>query len=300
MWNSSNRSSSCALLLALCTVFVHAAPPVPTLLLAERGSIDRLLASAPPPWKTDAKFAAILRAIAVGYPKDLKGVEFPAGGGPRVLLANGTALTYDDGKEKTFDQKLDAPDLEDTFSQVYPLANPTDRLPENFDPGRFRIEPMFMALYGDSDAAVRAGCTKVDFCGQTVAFSSHCGAAEALSKVADDLKPLAAKDAEVAAYLTKLGGTFNWRKVAGTERLSNHSFATAIDLNVDKSAYWRWQPADKLPTFSRLKFPRAIIEAFERHGFIWGGKWYHYDTMHFEYRPELIAFARAQKAAPAK
>ena len=24
------------------------------------------------------------------------------------------------------------------------------------------------------------------------------------------------------------------------------------------------------------------------HGFIWGGKWYHYDTMHFEFRPELV------------
>jgi len=31
-----------------------------------------------------------------------------------------------------------------------------------------------------------------------------------------------------------------------------------------------------------------VIQAFERHGFIWGGRWYHYDTMHFEYRPELL------------
>ena len=31
-----------------------------------------------------------------------------------------------------------------------------------------------------------------------------------------------------------------------------------------------------------------IGEIFERHGFIWGGKWYHYDTMHFEYRPEFF------------
>src|SRR5262245_1812136 len=28
---------------------------------------------------------------------------------------------------------------------------------------------------------------------------------------------------------------------------------------------------------------------FEKYGFIWGGHWYHYDTMHFEYRPELLA-----------
>jgi peptidoglycan LD-endopeptidase CwlK len=31
------------------------------------------------------------------------------------------------------------------------------------------------------------------------------------------------------------------------------------------------------------------VRVFEKHGFIWGGRWYHYDTMHFEYRPELIA-----------
>ena len=32
-----------------------------------------------------------------------------------------------------------------------------------------------------------------------------------------------------------------------------------------------------------------IVDIFERHGFIWGGKWYHYDTMHFEHRPELLS-----------
>jgi hypothetical protein len=30
------------------------------------------------------------------------------------------------------------------------------------------------------------------------------------------------------------------------------------------------------------------VEIFERHGFIWGGKWGHFDTMHFEYRPEFF------------
>jgi hypothetical protein len=37
--------------------------------------------------------------------------------------------------------------------------------------------------------------------------------------------------------------------------------------------------------------PGAIGEIFERHGFIWGAKWFHVDSMHFEYRPELIALA---------
>ena len=41
--------------------------------------------------------------------------------------------------------------------------------------------------------------------------------------------------------------------------------------------------------------PEKIIAAFEKHGFIWGGNWYHYDTMHFEYRPDLIAIGELAK-----
>ena len=98
---------------------------------------------------------------------------------------------------------------------------------------------------------------------------------------------------ELRSYVNKLAGTFNWRKVAGTERLSNHSFATAIDLNVDKAAYWRRQSPTQMEVFSRKSWPTEIIETFERHGFIWGGKWWHFDTMHFEYRPEIIAYAKS-------
>ena len=36
------------------------------------------------------------------------------------------------------------------------------------------------------------------------------------------------------------------------------------------------------------EFPREIVTAFEKQGFIWGGKWAHFDILHFEYRPELI------------
>ena len=35
-------------------------------------------------------------------------------------------------------------------------------------------------------------------------------------------------------------------------------------------------------------FNMKVVEIFERHGFIWGGRWYHFDTMHFEYRPEMF------------
>ena len=58
----------------------------------------------------------------------------------------------------------------------------------------------------------------------------------------------------------------------------------------DFSDYWRWNgPVDREKTVPfKNRILHRIVEIFERHGFIWGGKWYHYDTMHFEYRPEMM------------
>ena len=43
-----------------------------------------------------------------------------------------------------------------------------------------------------------------------------------------------------------------------------------------------------IPYEERWSPPAALVRAFERQGFIWGGKWFFFDTMHFEYRPELL------------
>jgi hypothetical protein len=43
-----------------------------------------------------------------------------------------------------------------------------------------------------------------------------------------------------------------------------------------------------VPYSKRLHPPEAVIKAFETFGFVWGGKWLFYDTMHFEYRPEIL------------
>jgi hypothetical protein len=62
-----------------------------------------------------------------------------------------------------------------------------------------------------------------------------------------------------------------------------HAYAAAIDLNTAFSDYWLWRKGGY-----RNRIPYEIVEIFERHGFIWGGKWGHFDTMHFEYRPEFF------------
>ena len=254
--------------------------------------IQALVLSLPDSFHHDQKLVPILAALAAAYPKALQALEIRSDQRLLVCLA-GQKFIYDDGITKTPEQRLDHPDIKDMFHDAYPLANPTDRLPKDFDPGRYRIDALFMALYGDSKSAVASKCVAVEFCGHSVKFNALYGAAEALRAVSADLTPLLAQKPEIRSYVDKLAGTFNWRKVAGTESLSNHSFATAIDLNVKKAAYWRWVPPTQLETFSRKNWPTEIIEAFERHGFIWGGKWWHFDTMHFEYRPEIIAYAKS-------
>lgn len=67
-----------------------------------------------------------------------------------------------------------------------------------------------------------------------------------------------------------------------------HAYGAAIDINDKFGDYWRRTKAGaKYPQW-RNQVPIEIVRIFERHGFIWGGYWYHYDTMHFEYRPELL------------
>ena len=102
---------------------------------------------------------------------------------------------------------------------------------------------------------------------------------------------------EYYKYLENPGGTYYWRKVLGESALSSHSFGIAIDINLRYSNYWLWdfqktnKPLSDLRT-SKLtcqnRIPMKIVEIFEKEGFFWGGRWYFYDTMHFEYRPDLL------------
>ena len=95
------------------------------------------------------------------------------------------------------------------------------------------------------------------------------------------------------SFFATVGGSFNWRVIAGTERLSAHSFGIAVDFNTELGSYWRWSGAaeGKVGDYVNL-YPEALVRQMERFGFIWGGKWHHFDAMHFESRPELILYAR--------
>lgn len=222
------------------------------------------------------------RALIKAYPDFIKGYEKGY-----VVMKNGTKMLYDDGKKKNFEETLDNSDLEDMFHTRY--REPQGAPEYLADAGRSRNEQLFKMMYGNSEAEVRRSLVSVPWFGQTVRFTSVNGAADQLRKVAAEL----AQYPELRKYL-KSSGTFYWRSVRGAKRLSAHSYGIAFDIGVQYSNYWLWENKGAKET-ARIKYsnriPERIVEIFRRHGFIWGGSWYHYDTMHFEYRPEILAYA---------
>lgn len=235
-------------------------------------------------------FAARLKLLVEAYPESLSGVE-----GNRLLFKDGgPALDIDDGKAKDHQAALASGDVEDSLRQIYPLGACEKKPEVDFDPGRIRSDALMMRLYGASAKAVGADLVPVKWFGETLRVTKRQGAAAALEKVRD---VLAAKP-ELKRYLSPSAGVFNWRKVSGAKNMSVHSFGAAVDLNTKFADYWIWSGGKpgKVPKYAN-KYPLEIVEIFERYGFIWGGRWYHYDTMHFEYRPELIAIAKAADAS---
>jgi len=233
-----------------------------------------------------------LAVLATAYPGVMTAIEVDPAGRATVVLTDGTRLPYDDGRQKSYEQQLDAPDIEDMLAQPYALGPVTAEPALHFSPGRIRVEPFFLALYGHDRAAVTANCRPMPFLGQTMAFNTRFGAADAFGRVEARLRQLLAADPSLRRYLLPASGGVVWRVIAGTHRLSVHSFAAAVDVSPKGNPYWRNLPpgTNLLPT--RQAFPPSVVAAFEAEGFIWGGKWSEFDLMHFEYRPELILLSR--------
>jgi peptidoglycan LD-endopeptidase CwlK len=204
-----------------------------------------------------------------------------------LVWRSGEKQLFDDGKKKEFEELLANPDVEDMFAFAYPVGADSYAPPDlNFDPGRIRNEAFFKRIYGGSKAEVAAHLVTIAWLPkstrQSVKIQAVNGIAEKLAQVSAELDEL---PENLKKYLTPPSGTFNWRLISGTDRLSNHAFGIAIDINSRFSHYWLWT---KQAYQYQNTIPLEIVEIFEKHGFIWGGKWYHYDTMHFEYRPELL------------
>lgn len=205
-----------------------------------------------------------------------------------LRLPGHDAIVIEDGRDKSHEERLRDADIEDMLAQGYPPGPCWSPPARNDDPGRIRSESFFRALFGATRAEVRASLRPLDWFGERLMVTERHGVHAALARVRDRL----AGEPGLRRFLVPSAGTFNWRVIAGTNRLSVHSFGAAIDLNTAFGDYWLWSRDRTEPP--RPRYPMEIVVAFEAEGFVWGGRWWHYDTMHFEYRPELLAIARAE------
>lgn len=232
-----------------------------------------------------------LLCLMMAYPEYVISVECGDNEEVYLVMKSGKKILYDDKKAKNFEQKLANPDLQDMMEQVYPLSYNTNLMDKNFDPGRARHYALLKEVYGGSQKQLESNLTRVNLGYKHFQFNGNNKASESLKNAMKELIPLAQKRQDIGACMFPCSGTFNYRLIAGTNRLSPHSFGIAIDLARDKRDYWKWATPEEGK--KRLNsYPRELVEIFEKNNFVWGGKWEHFDILHFEYRPEIIFKAR--------
>jgi len=232
-----------------------------------------------------------LLCLMMAYSDFITGIYKDKNQNVYLVMKSGNHILYDDGKTKNKAEKEANPDLQDMMEQIYPLSPITELMPEDFDPGRRRVYSLLKEVYGSSREQIEANLKPVKTGYKSYLFNSNNNAGKALSSVMQELVPLTQKNQNIYNCVFPVNGTYNYRAIAGTNRLSPHAFGIAIDLNRDKRDYWKWVSREE--GGKRLKaYPAEIVQVFEKHGFIWGGKWGHFDILHFEYRPELIYKAK--------
>ena len=235
-----------------------------------------------------------MTALVAAYPEVLSAYDHEV-----LIWKDGTRMPISDGRShKTLAERLNTPDLDDMFAFHYPLGDKPQPPEPYHDPGRVRYQPFFLKAYGDCrKGQVALHLKSINWLpnnnGGQVKLTTRHGAAQALARVSAELDVLPKK---LIRHLIPLAGSYNCRMIAGTQRLSMHAFGAAIDINIKSADYWRWNKPNAAGHYRwRNKLPREIIDIFERHGFIWGGRWYHFDTMHFEYRPEFLLLKHHQQ-----
>ena len=241
-----------------------------------------------------ASFASSVDDLLRAYPDVLAGFD-----GIDLIWRDGSRMPVDDGHpDKSMEEQLRHGSILDQMRLPYPSGEPLPSAPQQ-DPGRVRNAAFFDKIYGDCrKGQVTPRLVPVVWLpntwGHVVHITSVNEVDRKLSAISHELDELSADDKK---YLYPVGGTYVCRQVADTGQTSMHGWGAAIDINPALADYWLWHQAAGGYSAYVNHVPSDIVAIFERHGFIWGGRWAHFDTMHFEYRPELLGSSAMEKRA---
>lgn len=263
----------------------------------EKQSLESRATDVPKATAYDVMMKRDLLCLMMAYPQDITGVEMGEDRFVYVVMKSGKRILYDDKKPKSFEGKLNNADLQDGMEQMYPLTDIQNLMEENYDPGRVRVYGFLKEVYGGTKEQIEKNLKGVPMGGKTCSFNKNNGAADSLAAAMKEVAALAQRKPAIYPFVFPVNGTYNYRVIAGTNQLSPHAFGTAIDLKRDNRDYWKWVSREEGQKRLAM-YPREVVQIFENHGFVWGGKWGHFDILHYEYRPELILKAKYFSNAP--
>ncbi len=227
-----------------------------------------------------------LLVLMLAYKEEIKEIEISEDKYVYLILNDNRKVLYDDKKEKNREAKVSNSDLQDTLEEIYPLES-IDKVLEGVDPGRSRCYSLLNGLYGGNRKEVEKNLSSISTLCGNITFNKNARAGESLKKALNEAKELANNKNKINNFIFPISGGYNYRVIQDTGRLSPHAYAIAIDLNRNNSDYWKW--VDKSKGSKRIEeYPKELVKVFEDNGFVWGGKWEHFDILHFEYRPEII------------
>jgi len=251
----------------------------------------------------------IMRAVAEAYPRYISNVEFR--NGDWAVLLRDTWLYYAEGR-------LLPEDLRDRVSEYRPhffYENYPRELPPWTEPTTEQIgfytewsqvrgvqvprSTYFLdTLYNvrNREESSRQ-VSSIRFLGKQITV--HNAIHEILALVEERILEASRTDSSVSAYVNDIDRMYGWtwRDIAGTQNRSYHAYGVALDIMPrtlgGREVFWSWAGPNwwSIPYERRHHPPDAVIEIFERHGFLWGGKWPTFDTIHFEFRPEVFTLS---------
>ena len=251
----------------------------------------------------------VMKALAQAYSDQIEQLEYQ--NDDWTILMRGTWYYFSNGRLLPEDQLENAENYRPMQFYNYPKELPEwqERSPENSQ--RFRNRSQSGTQNTTSRSAFfvenlwqttdRAEAEKqqvsLTFLGKSIRM--HKSVEEKMKIIEELILSAAETDPEVKTWIDSLAPmqSWNWRNIANSVARSNHSYGIAIDLLPQslggQQTYWLWAARDRddwwnVPYTERYHPPVVAIKAFEDNGFIWGGKWGLFDTMHFEYRPEIL------------
>jgi len=258
------------------------------------------LSSSPVPQLTaqDSAFQALpeekqIRAILHVYGNRIKRTERLEG--DFVFWVNNAPIYFSHGRMLSRKNHLFYTEF-DLFFYAYRTGT-LETLPRQVSFPRRRSSDFLDALIGETEEEIRASSRWIAFLNHRVYVHELC--IEPLRHVDAEIERIAATSEAVRDFIRNIKIIYSMKQktVEGTKNRSYHSYGLAIDLIPEsyehKHAYWRWSSVftpdwGNIPLEERWMPPAQIVESFEKNGFVWGGKWYYFDTVHFEYRPEII------------